>query len=142
MQVAAKIAPKDFAGKTGSKEIVNRALQLKGDWKKYSFVSVGDDKKYYELLKNGKACHQICSGWTFRDLKRLVDETKTDLKKIYASLFNASLPAALEGDEETLKVFINAKLKNYPGLEGWILKSSNGKNNVLIVGKRPNSVTE
>lgn len=143
MQVAAKIAPKDFVGKKGSKEIVNRALMLRDEWKEYSFVSVGDDKKYYEMLINGTTCQKLRFGLTYPRLKQLVSEAEMDLREIYPKLFETPLPLALENDIDTLKIFINAKLKNYPGLEGWILKSSgNDGNKKVIVGKRPASVTE
>ncbi len=137
---AQKIEQGSFTGKAGNINTVNAALQLRQEWSAYEFVSMGDDRKVYELYKNGQALNNLFEGLTRENLGRIVNECKNDLKGIYEGLFKVSPPEALENDLETLSVFINIKLKAYPGLEGWMLKSSGKEENKKIgISKRPHS---
>ena len=140
MKRAEKIEQGSFTGKAGNINTVNAALQLRQEWSAYEFVSVGDDRKVYELYKNGQALNNLFEGLTRENLGQIVNECKNGLKGIYEGLFKVSPPEALENDLETLSVFINIKLKAYPGLERWMLKSSGkGENKKIGISKRPRS---
>lgn len=140
---AEKIKPESFAGRPGSIKSINVALQLRQEWNQYKFISVGDDRKVYELYKNEKAFNNLPAGLTRENLEPIVNGSKDGLKGIFKDLFNSPVPTALEDDLDTLNVFINTKFKEYPGLEEWMLKSSGkGEQKKIGISKRPNSTVK
>ena len=142
MKIASKIDSKKFLDKTGSITSVNSALQIREEWSNYEIVSIGDRTAYYEILLDGKARNRIHAEITQQRLEEIVKEAQTDdIGVIYDKLFENDIPTCFINNSKDLMVFINNKLKNYPGLEDRILKSS-GKGDIkkIIVGKRPNSI--
>ena len=144
IDTAAKMEPQKYKGKQGNFNTVNSALQMRKEWRKYQIVAVGDRKTFYEIYSDGKARYDIRADFTLEALKTIVEEsTPGDMEKIWERMFDSEIPKCLAGDSESLKVYINGKLKKYQGLEGWILRSSvRGDGKKIVVGKRPNSSTE
>lgn len=141
MKIVAKIDSKNFSGKSGSITTVEKALGLREEWCDFQIRSFGDRKTYYEILLKGKAYSNFPVNFTLDTLKKLVEDNSTgDMCEIYRKLFKTDVPQCLADDTDSLQIFLNNKLKNHPGLEGCIIKSSGkGKTRKFVVGKRPNS---
>lgn len=144
IDTAAKIDPQKYKGKQGNINTVNSALRMRKEWRKYQITAVGDRKTFYEICADGKARYDIHADFTLEALKIIVEEnTPGDMEEIWKRMFELEIPKCLTGDSESLKVYINGKLKKYQGLEGWILRSSGkGDGKKIVVGKRPNSSIE
>ncbi len=143
MEVAAKIEPQIFGSKSGNISTVNNALKLEEGWRDYEILSFGDRIIYYELRRFGEARNNLQNGFTVENLKQIVDEKAHSIHDIWTRLFETDVPSCLMDDEDTMKVFINGKLKNCSGLEKWILKSSGREEKKkIVVGKRPNSAVK
>jgi hypothetical protein len=124
INVAAKIDPTSFRGKSGSIKTVNSALKLRKEWQDYQIKTGGDDTTFYEMFLEGKPHNCIPEGMTPQKLRQIVDEVDTDdFCLIFQRLFETEVPMCLKKDAKGLQVFINQKLISYPGMENVILKS-------------------